>query len=189
MGLPIRRRDFETTEDFLAWEGSQTERHEFVDGEVFPAHAMVGARRIHVDVAGNCYALLKSALRGTSCRPYLLDLKLKVAEDIFYPDVLVTCHPDDLVADMVVQHPKVIIEVLSESTAAYDRGRKFAAYRRIAALTEYALIDPEARTIEVYRRTEADDWLLAASEAPRGLVLRSLDFVATREAVFENLPD
>jgi Uma2 family endonuclease len=187
MGLPIRRRDFETTEDFLAWEETQTEKHEFVDGEVFQVHAMVGARRIHVDVAGNCYALLKAALRGTPCRPYLLDLKLQVAEDIFYPDILVTCHPDDLAADIAVRHPTIIIEVLSDSTAAYDRGRKFAAYRRIAALAEYALIDPEARTIEVYRRTGADDWLLAASEAPLGLVLRSLDFVATPEAVFENL--
>jgi len=183
MGMAQPKRDFETTEAFLAWEETQELRHEFVDGHIY---AMVGARRIHVEVTGNCFALLKSALRGTPCRPYMLDLKLRLAEDIYYPDILVTCHPEDLSADRFVQRPRVIIEVLSESTASYDRGRKFAAYRRIAELEEYVLIDPELCTIETYRRA-GNDWLLATSEAPLGLVLKSLDFIAEPEAVFENI--
>ncbi|MBI4984628.1 MAG: Uma2 family endonuclease [Rhodocyclales bacterium] len=176
-----------TLEEFLAWEELQPTKHEFVDGEIFEVNAMVGARRIHVEVTMNVGSLLKAALRGTPCRAYITDLKLVVATNIYYPDILVTCHADDLAADFAVAHPKVIIEVLSDSTAAYDRGDKFAAYRKIPDLEEYALIDPDRRSIEVFRRADGGDWLLMASEAPRGLVLKSLDFVAAPEAVFENL--
>ena len=148
---------------------------------------MVGARRIHVSVTGNCHALLKAHLRGTPCRAFISDMKLDIGSDIFYPDVLVTCHPADLSADLVMRHPKVLIEVLSPSTAAYDRGVKFSAYRHIAELEEYALIDPERLSIEVFRRTDSGDWLLMASEADRGLVLRSIDFAAPALDVFEDV--
>lgn len=188
MGLPQAKPRM-TLEEFLAWEELQPTKHEFVDGEIFELHAMVGARRVHEEVAGNCYAQLKAALRGSPCRAYIANLKLQVAENTYYPDILVTCHPADLTAERVVEHPKAIIEVLSDSTAAYDRGNKFAAYRQIPELEEYALIDPDRRTIEVFRRTDGGDWMLMASEAPRGLVLKSLDFVAAPEAVFENLVD
>jgi Uma2 family endonuclease len=148
---------------------------------------MGGARRAHVTVAGNCFAKLKEHLRGGPCRAFMADMKLedKTADAVFYPDVLVTCHADDLKADLAMAHPKVIIEVLSESTAAYDRGGKFAAYRQLASLQEYALIDPDARTVEVFRRMESGDWLLAASE--RDLILKSLDFAAGLDVVFEDV--
>ena len=81
----------------------------------------------------------------------------------------------------------MIIEVLSESTAAYDRGQKFALYRQIAALQEYALIDPARRTVEVFRRTETGDWLLATRDSERGLVLRSLEFEAPLAAIFKDI--
>ena len=93
----------------------------------------------------------------------------------------------DLRAERSLHHPLVVIEVLSESTAAYDRGQKFALYRQIDALQEYALVDPERRTIEVFRRTETSDWLLATRDSERGLVLRSLEFEAPLAAVFEDL--
>jgi len=99
---------------------------------------------------------------------------------------MVTCDPRDLAADTAMAHPKVIIEVLSESTAAYDRGDKFASYRLIDSLEEYALIDPDRRRVEVYRRLPEGDWLLAASESERGLILKSLGFEAALDAVFED---
>ena len=150
---------------------------------------MGGARRIHVAVTLNIAAKLKEHLRGGPCRAFMADMKLeiKAAEAVFYPDVLVTCHPDDLKADLAMRHPKVIIEVLSESTAAYDRGDKFAAYRQLESLQEYALIDPDARRVEVFRRMESGDWLLMASESDKGLILKSLDFAAGLEAVFEDI--
>jgi Uma2 family endonuclease len=175
-----------TRAEFLAWEEEQPTKHEFVGGEVF---AMVGARQIHVVVAGNCFALLKAHLRGRPCRALISDMQLEVerADAVFYPDVMVTCDPRDLRAERTLLHPMVIIEVLSDSTAAYDRGQKFALYRQIDALQEYALIDPERRTVEVFRRTETNDWLLATRDSERGLVLRSLNFEASLAAVFEDI--
>lgn len=185
MNLPQPTSEL-TAEQFLVWEALQPEKHEYVAGELF---AMVGARRVHVVIAGNCFALLKSHLRGTACRAFMSDMKLRVeaANAFYYPDVLVSCDPRDLAADQFMQYPKVVIEVLSESTAAHDRGDKFAAYRQLPSLEEYALIDPDRRTIEVFRRMPDGNWLLAAAEAPQGLVLRSIDFVAPPDAVFEDV--
>ncbi|HLA33588.1 MAG TPA: Uma2 family endonuclease [Rhodocyclaceae bacterium] len=184
MGFALRKNEFASTDDFLAWEETQTEKYEYVGGEIY---AMVGARLAHAEIALNVAAALKSALRGTPCRAFISDVKLQVDVDTFYPDVLVTCDAADLNAESVVKSPKVIIEVLSPSTAAYDRGRKFQAYRGVASLQEYVLIDPDLRTIDIFRRTVEDNWLLVASEAARGLVLTSLDFVAAPETVFENV--
>lgn len=155
-----------TMAEFIAWEDEQPDKHEFLAGEVF---AMVGARRVHVAIAGNCFALLKQHLRGGPCRAFMADMKLEVRA-----------------AETVMHHPKAIIEVLSESTAAYDRGVKFAAYRQLESLEEYALIDPDRRSVEVFRRMPGGDWLLAASESGRGLVLKSLSFAAQPAAVFED---
>lgn len=185
MGLPQPQTHLNRAE-FIAWENSQPDKHEFVAGEVF---AMVGAQRVHVTIAGNCFARLKDHLRGGPCRAFTADMKLEVetADAIFYPDVLVTCHPDDLRADMTMRHPTALIEVLSDSTAAYDRGGKFAAYRQLDSLQEYALIDPDQRRVEVFRRMDNGDWLLAASESSQGLILKSLDFSASLDTVFEDV--
>lgn len=174
-----------TSGEFIAWEDAQSDKHEFVAGEVF---AMVGARRVHVAISLNVATLLKTHLRGGPCRTFMADMKVEVraAECVFYPDVLVTCHPEDLAAETVMHHPRVIIEVLSDSTAAFDRGGKFAAYRQLASLEEYVLIDPDRRAVEVYRRMANGDWLLAASESNQGLNLNCLDFSATLAAVFED---
>ncbi len=185
MGLPQAQATL-TRAEFVTWENQQPDKHEFVAGEVF---AMVGARRAHVTISLNIAARLKDHLRGGPCRAYMADMKLEVqtADAIFYPDVMVTCHPDDLKAEMVMHHPRAIIEVLSESTAAYDRGDKFAAYRQVDSLQEYALIDPDQRRVEVFRRMDNGDWLLAASESGQGLILKSLDFTAGLDAVFEDI--
>lgn len=172
--------------DFLDWESRQTDKHEFYQGEVF---AMAGARQAHVIVAGNCFALLKAHLRGSGCRTFIADMQLEVqaVDAIFYPDVFVSCDPRDLAAERVLAHPRVIIEVLSDSTAAFDRGGKFAAYRTLPSLQEYVLIDPDRRSLEVFRRTATDDWLLATRDSARALVLVSLDFEASLTDVFEDL--
>lgn len=173
--------------EFLAWEPTQTDKHEYWQGEVF---AMTGAGQAHVLVAGNCFAALKTYLRGTPCRVYISDMQLAVeqADAAFYPDVFVSCHPEDMRAERVLRHPKIIIEVLSASTAAYDRGEKFNAYRQIPDLQEYILIDPEHRRIDIFRRTEHDEWLLATRDAERGLIIKSIDFSASFDEVFESLP-
>jgi Uma2 family endonuclease len=143
---------------FLDWEAQQAEKHEYLGGEVF---AMVGARREHVVVALNLAAALKQRLRGGPCQAYVSDLKLRVeaADAFFYPDVMVSCDAGDQAAALFVTQPVLIVEVLSDSTAAFDRGDKFAAYRTLESLQEYVLVDIPARRVEVFRHREDGDWL------------------------------
>ncbi len=172
---------------YLAWEAEQRGKHEYVDGEVF---AMVGARREHVVVAGNLFAALKQRLRDGHCQAYIADLKLRVAADnaFFYPDVMVSCDPRDQVAELYIEHPTLVIEVLSEATAAFDRGDKFAAYRRLPALQEYLLVDIPGRRIESFRRTAEDEWLLHDYRAEQGDIrIASLDLALGFDEVFEGV--
>ncbi len=183
--LPLAKPKM-SVDEFLDWVETQPGRHEYWDGEVF---AMTGARQNHVIVSLNVAAALKQGLRGSPCRAYMADMAVQTQESsaVLYPDVVVSCHPQDLAAERTLAHPRVVIEVLSDSTAAYDRGGKFAAYRRIPEMQEYVLIDPAARTVEIFRRTEGDNWLLALQDSARGLVLRSLDIELPLDVVFEDL--
>ena len=185
MALPRPAPRFDR-QDFFAWEPEQPVKHEYVAGEVF---AQAGARQNHVVVAGNCFAALRQRLRGTPCRAYISDMQLEVAQAdaVFYPDVMVSCHPEDLAAERVLHHPRVIVEVLSDSTVAYDRGGKFAAYRMLESLQEYVLIDPEQRSLEIFRRLPSNDWLLATGDSARALVLAALDMEIGFDEVFEDV--
>ena len=140
MGLPQAKMALDA---FIEWENAQSDRHFFYRGEVF---AMVGVRQAHACVTLNLGAAFKSALRGTPCRVFVADMKLRIeaADALFYPDVMVSCDGRDKTTPFSLSHPKLIVEVLSESTAAFDRGLKFAACRAIDALQEYALVDVEA---------------------------------------------
>ena len=185
MALPRPAPRFDR-QDFFAWEPEQPVKHEYVAGEVF---AQAGARQNHVVVAGNCFAALRQRLRGTPCRAYISDMQLEVAQAdaVFYPDVMVSCHPEDLAAERVLHHPRVIVEVLSDSTVAYDRGGKFAAYRMLESLQEYVLIDPEQRSLEIFRRLPSNDWLLATGDSARALVLAALEMEIGFDEVFEDV--
>ena len=160
MNSPLPKNQF-SPEDYLAWEATQDTKHEYLDGEVF---AMVGVKESHAVVALNLATTLRSHLRGSPCQAYISDMKLHVAEEnaYSYPDVFVTCDERDRTpaAEYFKSHPVVVIEVLSESTAAYDRGRKFASYRKLPTLTEYALIDPDALSVEIFRRDPTNHWVL-----------------------------
>lgn len=175
-----------TANDFLAWEESQAEKHEFAAGEVF---AMVGARQEHVVVSLNIASALKQRLRGTPCRAYMADLKLRVeaADAFFYPDVMVSCHPDDRRNQQFISHPTLIVEVLSDSTADYDRGGKFVAYRKLASLKEYLIVDIDARRVECFRRTPDNDWLLHDYVGDVDCELSSQGFNLPLAEIFEDV--
>jgi len=175
-----------TREEFLVWVETQSGRHEYIGGEVF---AMTGARQAHVIVTLNLGAELKRQLKGTPCRAYVADMAVELAHSdaVVYPDVVVSCHAEDKVAERAIKHPTVVIEILSPSTAAYDRGEKFALYRSMADLEEYVLVDPDARKLEIFRRTESGDWLLAINDSARALVLHSLSLEIPLELVFEDV--
>jgi Uma2 family endonuclease len=174
-----------TLSDYLAWENQQTGRHEFYRGEVF---SMVGVRRIHGKVVLNLAIAISNQLKGSSCEVFVESLKLQVAEDaVFYPDLFVTCDRSDLATDMIFRKPKLIVEVLSDSTQAYDRGLKFAAYRQIEELREYVLIDPQQRVIEVFRRNERNVFELHDQTGTAALHLTSVDLHVAMADVFNGV--
>lgn len=150
---------------------------------------MVGVRREHATVAGNVFAALREHLRGSPCLPFISDMKLRVAsaDAFFYPDVMVTCDQRDRRADLFVEQPQLIVEVLSSSTAAYDRGAKFAAYRQIAALQEYVLIDIEARRVEIFRRQAGNEWLLHDYAGEPSCHFESVQLTLNMQTVFEDV--
>ncbi|MBS3964890.1 MAG: Uma2 family endonuclease [Methylomonas sp.] len=175
-----------SAEDFLVWEENQAGKHEFVAGEVF---AMTGASQDHVVVSGNIFVGLKHRLRGTPCRAYVVDMKLRIetADAFFYPDVMVSCHPGDLKNQRFIEHPSLVIEVLSDSTTDYDRGGKFVAYRQIPSLQEYLIVDIAARRVECFRRTEGNDWLLHEYVGEVDCELTSLNICLSMADIFEDI--
>lgn len=180
-------QDRMTLAEFLAWEVQQPERHEFVDGEVF---AMSGAEANHVRTAGNVYVALRQHLAKGPCEVFYGDMKLQVDERIFYPDVFVTCSEADRQRRQAMQAPSLIVEVLSPSTAAHDRGDKFGLYRRIPSLREYALIDPASRRCDVFRKQPDGLWLLHPFEPDEGIELASVDLRIEAETLFARVdPD
>jgi len=174
------------SESFLEWEALQEDKYQFIQGEVF---AMGGARRDHVIVSLNIASILKQHLKGKPCQTYISDMKLRVeqVDAFFYPDITVSCDKEDHKAEQFLSNPKLIIEVLSDSTEAFDRGKKFAAYRQIKNLEEYVLIDIKAQRIECFRRTTENDWLLHVSENQETCNFSCLDISIELADIFEDI--
>ena len=170
-----------TAQEFLAWDAAQTVRHEFIAGRLHVLHGddeppLAGAGEAHVTVAGNLYVALRQHLAGTPCRTFITDMKLhvEVANAFFYPDVMVTCSAADAADPLVKRDPVLLVEVLSPTTAAYDRGDKFAAYRQLPGLREYLLVDTESRRCDLYRKGADGLWVLHPFEAGHALRLESV---------------
>jgi Uma2 family endonuclease len=174
-----------SVDDYLAGEAISPVKHEYVDGEVF---AMAGASDAHVTITLNLASMLRAHVRGGPCRVYMADMKLRVepARAYFYPDCLVTCDPADAVRSLAKERARVIIEVLSDGSEAYDRGGKFARYRQLPTLEEYVLIDSRARSVEVFRR-HPEGWVLQPVPADGNLCLQTLGFECTLDAVYEDV--
>ena len=155
-----------TPEEYLALEREAEYRSEYFAGEVF---AMSGASERHNLIVSNIVAALHTQFRKRPCKVYASDMRVKVsATGLYtYPDVVALCEEaqfDDDQKDTLL-NPTVIIEVLSPSTEAYDRGEKFAHYRKLTSLAEYVLISQDKPHVEHYVRQPDNQWLL--SEASR----------------------
>ncbi len=176
-----------TPEEYLAWESDQPNKNEYFFGEVY---AMVGTTDAHNVVAGNIFSLLRNHLRSAPCRVFISDVKVRpqAADVYFYPDVFVTCDERDHQRRNEKSHPLLIVEVLSESTGYFDRGEKFAAYRRIDELREYVLIDPERRMIDLFRLGPNKHWMLWDLRGESELVLESVGLTIQTAELFENVP-
>ena len=124
-------------QEYFVWEDQQLERYEYFDGEVY---AMAGESLAHGRIGVNITTLLQPHVARNGCLTFNSDCKLGISEPgpFTYPDVSVSCDDRDRVAQQFIQFPCLIIEVLSPSTEAYDRGGKFKLYRRLARLQESA---------------------------------------------------
>ncbi len=172
MASALAKRNM-TAADFLAWDEHEPIKHEFVRGEVF---AMAGAGERHIIVTGNLFVALRAHLRHTPCRALMTDMKLRVeaADVYFYPDVMVVCDPSSAANEHVKSDATLVIEVLSPTTAAYDRGDKFAAYRLVPSLAEYLLVDIDSRRCDLYRKGADGFWVLHPFEPGQTLHLASV---------------
>jgi Uma2 family endonuclease len=182
-------KTYMTAEEYLAWEELQETKHEYLNGMVYEVYAMAGAKDAHVTITLNVASLLKAHLRGTPCRTYIADMKLQADEDsaYFYPDVFVTCDPRDRISEYHKSYPKLIVEVLSPSTAGYDRGDKFAAYRKMPSLEEYVVIDPAKLTVDLFRKREDGLWVLYPSEGQNAVEFASIGLSASFADLFEDV--
>lgn len=151
--------------EYLVWENEQLDRHEYCRGEIF---AMVGGKRGHGRLVANLMRHLGNHLDESPCQAFSENTKVQVGSDVvLYPDVFVTCEREYDADQAVFTSPILVIEVLSPSTQAYDRSQKFAFYRQLASLREYALIDPDTYRIEVFRLGDDALWnLFDMSSAP-----------------------
>ena len=149
-----------TISEYLAFERQSETRNDYLEGEVY---AMTGASRLHNLIAGNVFAEIRIQLKGRPCEAYTEAMRVRTPSDLFtYPDVVVTCGEprfDDSELDTLL-NPTLIIEVLSRSTEAYDRGIKSERYRSIPSLSEYVLVAQDRVHVEHYVRQPEDRWLL-----------------------------
>ena len=179
-----------TPEAYLAFERAQFDaKHEFLNGEII---AMAGASREHILIVANLTVALVTQLRGRPCDVYPNEMRVKIpATGLYtYPDIAALCHApqyEDGVSDTLL-NPTIIIEVLSPSTEAYDRGAKFAHYRSIDALQLYLLVAQDKPQIEIFRRQENGDWLLTVIEGLDGRVrLDAIDCELALAEVYERV--
>lgn len=162
---------------FLEWEQRQAERYELVAGEV---RMMVGGTMGHNTVADNIHVALANKLRGSPCRAWRADTRVRTADDGFvYPDVVVSCtprRPDELFID----DPVLVVEVLSPSTAQYDQSEKRWVYQAIPTLRQLLFVSPREAKVELVTRQADDSW--------RSVFVTGLEAALTLDALDLSLP-
>ena len=181
MSAPLTQSNYLSPEDYLEMELSSPIKHEYVAGEIF---AMTGTSDSHNLIAGNLYMLLREHLRGTPCRVFMSDVKLKMAkaEAYLYPNVMVTC---ETASDSHYrEQPKLVIEVLSDSTAKYDREGKRLLYQTLDSLQEYILVTQNCMDVRVYRRHD-NGWELSIYTDGTCVYLQSVDLAVAIERIYE----
>lgn len=150
MNLKYKSDDRITEQEYLEGELISDIKHELIDGY---AYAMAGASKNHERVTGNLFARLYAHLENTPCEPFASDIKIKVEEDFFYPDVMVVCN-DKTNNEYYTDSPLIIIEVLSKSTRRKDQALKRRAYQTLPSVQEYVLIEQDFVEVEVCRKSQ-----------------------------------
>ena len=173
-------------EEYLEGEKVSPIKHEYIDGQVY---AMAGASDAHVTISLNVSMLLRNHLRGSGCRVYMADMKaqIELINRYYYPDVIVTCDARDREFEYFKCYPCLIVEVLSDSTEAFDRGKKFTDYRKLESLQEYVLISQDAMSVECFRRNNEGNWVLYPYVQGEFVHLASVDFRCPIAELYEDV--
>ena len=168
-------------EDYLQYEFSTDIKHQLIDGEIF---AMGGASENHNLLAGNFFSEFKNRLKGGPCRTFMADMKLRVAEDFFYPDVMVVCQ-EDKENEYYKTSPTVIVEVLSKSTRKFDQTQKRLHCQQIPTLEEYVLVEQDKGEIQVFSRK--DGWQSFYYYLGDPITFYSLDITVPVEVIYDQV--
>jgi Uma2 family endonuclease len=167
-------KPYYTPEQYLDRERQADYKSEYFAGEIF---AMAGASRTHNLISGNVSASLTAQLRDRPCEVYANDMRVQAdqSRQYSYPDVVVVCGEPQFRdgREDTLTNPLVIVEVLSPSTEANDRGEKFMRYRRVASLTDYVLMSQNARHIEHFVKQPDGSWRMTEANGPEGNILLS----------------
>ncbi len=178
-----------TVEEYLAFERASESKHEYYDGDVF---AMTSGTPAHSLIASNFIREAGNALKGRPCVVYTSDLRVKVNPSglYTYPDVTIVCREqlfDDELRDTLV-NPSVIVEVLSKSTASYDRGPKSKHFRKVESLQALIFIEQESPAVEVYRRQSDGNWILSdATELTDSTAIEPIGILIPLAEIYRNV--
>ena len=178
--------EYMTPQEFLVWEKTQELRHEYIDGEVF---AMTGGTKPHNRIALNLATALDGFVGEKGCDVYINDVKVELSPSgpYHYPDVVVTCDGRDRESIDLVKYPCLIAEVLSPSTEAFDRGKKFMRYRQLSTLKEYVLIQSDEIGVECFRRNDEGLWVLHSYGSGDILTLESIGFSISVDKLYRQV--
>lgn len=178
---------FITPAEYLEGEELAELRHEYFDGHV---QAMSGASDRHNEIALDVASLIKSRLKDGPCKTFLLDMKLELTTDgktyFYYPDVFVTCSPEDVQSSLIKRHPALVIEVLSPSTWRVDQGEKLHNYMRLPSLCEILFIAQDWPEVILHRRS--NEWRRESFSGPADrLRLESIDLELTLADIYASV--
>ncbi len=175
-----------TPEEYFAWEEKQLEKHEYIDGQVY---AMSGGSVNHGRIAIRFTAMFDAHLDNRSCITGNSEIKVNIVEttNYTYPDVSVTCDDRDKATTQYITYPCLIVEVLSKSTEAYDRGGKFRMYRHNPVLQDYLLVSSISIEMDLYQKNDAGEWLIVNYKEGDTIELKSINFSFAIEQVYRSL--
>ena len=172
-------------EDYLEAEKVRPIKHEYRQGEIY---AKAGESKPHVIIMGNVAVLLRNHVQESGCIAYIADMKVRseTSNFYYYPDVAVTCDERDRnTAEDFIRYPRLIVEVLSPTTAAFDRGDKFADYRASESLQEYVLINQERVSVECFRRNAEGLWVLYPYTQGQEVQFASVNFSCAIASIYQ----
>jgi len=189
MAVMQKKRSIFSLAEYFAQEEQAEDRSEFYEGEIF---AMAGGTANHNLITINVTASFRDAVRNKPCNAFMADMRLLVKRRQLYtyPDVMVICGPLQYAPERndTVTNPGLIVEVLSPSTEAYDRGKKFEFYRTIDSLQEYVLVDQSRMYVERHRPLGLGRWEMTAFTAPEDVLsLESVDVELTLAAIYDGV--